>query len=103
MSDTDCENRTAADGYAAEIQTGPWNHATLALLVAPLTEDKGQDERLESCLCIVTSLKRPGGVPTVVQQVKDPKLSLQQLGSLLRCGFDPWPRNFQYRGYSQNK
>ena len=28
------------------------------------------------------------------QQVKDPVLPLQQLGSLLWCGFDPWPRNF---------
>ena len=28
------------------------------------------------------------------QWVKDPVLSLQQLGSLLGCGFDPWPRNF---------
>ena len=25
------------------------------------------------------------------QQVKDPALSLQQLGSLLWFGFDPWP------------
>ena len=26
--------------------------------------------------------------------VKDPVLSLQRLGSLLWCGFDPWPWNF---------
>ena len=30
----------------------------------------------------------------VVQQVKDPTMSLQQFGSLLWYGFDPWPRNF---------
>ena len=28
------------------------------------------------------------------QQVKDPVLSLQQLGLLLWCGFNPWPGNF---------
>ena len=28
------------------------------------------------------------------QWVKDPALSLQWLGLLLWCGFDPWPRNF---------
>ena len=28
------------------------------------------------------------------QFVKDPVLSLQQLGSLLWCRFSPWPRNF---------
>ena len=30
----------------------------------------------------------------VVQQVKDPMLSLQQPRSLLWHGFNPWPRNF---------
>ena len=30
----------------------------------------------------------------MVQQVKDPELSLQQLGSLLWLRFDPWPGNF---------
>ena len=30
----------------------------------------------------------------VAQQVKEPALSLQQLGSLLWHGFDPWPGNF---------
>ena len=34
------------------------------------------------------------GSSLVAQQVKDLVLSLQQLGSLLWCGFDPWPRNF---------
>ena len=29
----------------------------------------------------------------VVQWVKEPVLSLQQLGSLLRCRFSSWPRN----------
>ena len=29
----------------------------------------------------------------MVQRVKDPVSSLQQLGSLLWCGFDPWLRN----------
>ena len=27
--------------------------------------------------------------------VEDPVLSLQQLGLLLWCGFDPWPGNFR--------
>ena len=31
----------------------------------------------------------------VAQQVKDLVSSLQQLGSLLWHGFDPWPRNFR--------
>ena len=30
----------------------------------------------------------------VAQRVKDPVLSLQQLGLLLWHGFDPWPQNF---------
>ena len=30
----------------------------------------------------------------MAQEVKDPVLSLQWLGSLLLYGFDPWPRNF---------
>ena len=30
----------------------------------------------------------------VVQRVKDPALSLQQLEQLLWHGFDPWPGNF---------
>ena len=30
----------------------------------------------------------------VAQRVKDPALSPQQLGWLLWCGFDLWPRNF---------
>ena len=30
----------------------------------------------------------------MVQRVKDLALSLQQLGSLLWCGFDPWHGNF---------
>lgn len=31
------------------------------------------------------------GVPAGVQRIKDPALSLRQLGSLLRHGFDAWP------------
>ena len=34
------------------------------------------------------------GSSLVAQQVKEPALSLLWLGLLLRCGFDPWPRNF---------
>ena len=30
----------------------------------------------------------------MAQQVKDPALSLQQLGSLLWCGLDHWSGNF---------
>ena len=30
----------------------------------------------------------------MAQQVKDPALSLLGLGSLLWCGFHPWPGNF---------
>ena len=30
----------------------------------------------------------------MAHQAKDPVLSLQWLGSLLWCGFHPWPRNF---------
>ena len=30
----------------------------------------------------------------MAQKVKDLVLSLQWLGSLLCCGFSPWPRNF---------
>ena len=34
------------------------------------------------------------GSSLVAQQVKDLALSVQWPGSLLWCGFDPWPRNF---------
>ena len=37
----------------------------------------------------------------VAQQVKDQELSLQQLGLLLWCGFNPWSRNFYCHGYAQ--
>ena len=37
---------------------------------------------------------RASRVSAVVQGVKVPALSLQRLGSLPWCGFDPWPRNF---------
>ena len=40
---------------------------------------------------MTNNIKTSRGVPTVVQQVKDPVLSLQQLGSLMRRGFDPRP------------
>ena len=30
----------------------------------------------------------------MLQWVRDPALSLQCLGLLLWCGFDPWPGNF---------
>jgi len=46
------------------------------------------------------------GVPAVAQWVKDPVLSLQWLGLLLRLGFNPWPRNFICPGcgpYPQKK
>ena len=33
-------------------------------------------------------------LPELVQWIKDPALSLQWLGTLLRCQFDPRPRNF---------
>ena len=39
----------------------------------------------------------------VAQWVKDPVLSLQRLGSLLRCRFSPWPRNFTCHKYGQKK
>ena len=38
----------------------------------------------------------------VAQQGEDLVLSLKQLGSLLWCGLDPWPRNF-YRLPAQQK
>ena len=34
------------------------------------------------------------GIPAVVQQVKDPALSLQWFGLLLWHRFDPWLENF---------
>ena len=37
------------------------------------------------------NLKYNTGAPTVAQWVKDPTLSLYQLGWLLRCGFNPQP------------
>ena len=39
----------------------------------------------------------------VAQQVTDPALSLQQLGSLLWHRFDPWPGNFHMLQMWQNK
>ena len=59
------------------------------------------DAKYEKHLVMLMPLKRhfieSRGV-LVVQWVEDPALSLQQLGSLLRPGFDsliPWPRNNQ--------
>ena len=42
-------------------------------------------------IILIRKKKRRSPLP---QQVKDLALSLQHLGSLLWCGFDPWPRNF---------
>ena len=39
----------------------------------------------------------------VAQQVKDPVLSLQRLGSLLRCGFNPCPREFYVKPKKKKK
>ena len=39
----------------------------------------------------------------MVQQVEDPALSLQQLGSLLWRKFNPWPRNFHMPRQGQKK
>ena len=39
----------------------------------------------------------------MVQQVRDPALSLQQLGLLLWRGFDPWPGNFHMPWVWQKK
>ena len=39
----------------------------------------------------------------MTQQVKDPELPLQCLGSLLWCEFDPWPRNFHVPGVRPKK
>ena len=39
----------------------------------------------------------------VVQQVKDPALSLQWFGSLLWCEFDTWPMNFHVPQVWQKK
>ena len=40
----------------------------------------------------------------MAQWVKDPALSLQQLGSLLWHGFNPWPENFHMlRTWPKNK
>ena len=38
-----------------------------------------------------------------MQQIKDPALSLQRLGSLLWHRFSPWPRNFHLPWGQQNK
>lgn len=35
--------------------------------------------------------------------VKDPVLSLLQLGSLLWCRFHPWPRNYVQRAWPKKK
>ena len=43
------------------------------------------------------------GSSFVAQWVKDLALSLQQLGSLLWCGFDLWPGNFYVLQYGKNK
>ena len=43
------------------------------------------------------------GGSRVLQQVEGPVLSLQQLGLLLWCRFDPRPRKFLIRGHSQKR
>ena len=45
----------------------------------------------KSILYTLAIKKLQTGVPAVAQQVRDPGLSLQWLGSLLRCRFDPSP------------
>ena len=55
---------------------------------------------LKSCTCKADCAPTGGiNVPAtrrslVAPRVKDPVLSMQRLGSLLGCGFDPWPQNF---------
>ena len=39
----------------------------------------------------------------VARQVKDPALSLQQLGSLLWHGFYPWPKKFPHAMGAEEK
>ena len=39
-------------------------------------------------------LKQKAWSSLVAQWIKDLVVSLQQLGSLLQCSFDPWPGNF---------
>ena len=39
----------------------------------------------------------------MVEQIKDPVLSLQQLRSLPWCRFDPWPGNFHRLQAQQKK
>ena len=39
----------------------------------------------------------------MAHRVKDPSLSLQQLGSLLWRGFDPWPGNLRMPWMLQKK
>ena len=46
------------------------------------------------CLWIVQFQRVNFRSSLVAQWVKDPMLSLQQLGLLLWHGFDPWPKNF---------
>lgn len=44
-----------------------------------------------SSIVFIALGKRVLGVPAMARQVKDLALSLQWLGSLLRCGFSQWP------------
>ena len=54
-----------------------------------------QEEGIEILACVEWKEKKYiFRISLVVQWVKDLVLSLQQLGSLLRHGFDPWSGNF---------
>ena len=53
---------------------------------------------------VPVTINKHMGNSLVVQRVKDLGLSLQQLGSMLCCGFDPWLGNFRVlRGWRKTK
>ena len=56
---------------------------------------------LEDSWTVFLTLKNHG-VP-LLQQVKNPMLSLQWLGWLLRCRLNPWPENFHMPWAQPNK
>ena len=62
-----------------------------------LGQGSNQHHRREPSLCSNSprSLACCATSSCVMQQVRDPALSLQWLGALLRCGFHPWPGNIR--------
>ena len=86
---TDCGRQEGGEGSRMD-----WEFGVNRCKLLPLEWKKKKKERKK---CI------RGAPCCMVQQVKDLALSLQWLGLLLKCGFDPWPGKFHRPGMRPEK